>query len=220
MSADKEAPALVSTGVEELIKHAQALGLTWNMRLATVLAPQNVNKVQATYDGDTIAIGMIAINGPYTTNDRVYVIQVPPAGNYVIGAANGNGPMRRVATTTSILDSAANSGEQVVLSVTASLVANRTYKIRFEGGWDGDTIGGIVIGRIREDSISGTVIQGRRYEVSTTAGTTGMYAALEVEYSPSVTGAKTFVLTSQGGGNVFLAASTSSPAYLYVDYIY
>lgn len=62
--------------------NAQALGLTWTLRMATVV---DNSPVLATYDGDTEPIAMTSMIGAVTVNQRVYVIGVPPSGNFICG---------------------------------------------------------------------------------------------------------------------------------------
>lgn len=80
----REAPDLISAGAEGIQDRAQHLGLTWGLRPATVNSVA-LNSVLATYDGDTVPIGMVSMIGTLTTGARVYVLQVPPSGNFIVG---------------------------------------------------------------------------------------------------------------------------------------
>lgn len=70
---------------EAIADRGKHLGLTWGLRLATVAAagtdPQNV---LATYDGDDTPIGMTSMVGTLPSGARVYVMEVPPGGNFIV----------------------------------------------------------------------------------------------------------------------------------------
>jgi hypothetical protein len=71
-----------------LIKdNAARLGLTWEIKSAEVtgidLASGNM---LARYDGDPESIPMVSVAGVYGKGQRVKVLQVPPAGNFIIGS--------------------------------------------------------------------------------------------------------------------------------------
>jgi hypothetical protein len=77
-----EAPELVGVGVQTVVEDANRLGLTWQLKLATVT---DNSPAQAIYDGDTAAIGMVSMIGSLEVGARVYVLVVPPSGNFVVG---------------------------------------------------------------------------------------------------------------------------------------
>jgi hypothetical protein len=56
------------------------------MRLATVVAPGTFPT--AIYDGDTVAIAMTSMIGAVYAGQRVWVMQVPPSGNYIAGTVS------------------------------------------------------------------------------------------------------------------------------------
>lgn len=70
-----------------MVENANRLGLTWVMRRATVVnrTPGTIF-ITAQYDGDATPIGMVNLIGGVSNGARVYVLQVPPSGNYVIGS--------------------------------------------------------------------------------------------------------------------------------------
>jgi hypothetical protein len=73
--------------------------------------------------------------------------------------------------------------------------------------------------KIREDSVSGNVLDWRRYRAH---ATTNFPYRTEVEYEADATEDKTFVLTldrESGSGVSRRDASATSPSYFYVDYI-
>lgn len=82
-------PNIVDAGIQALINNAKRLGLTWNLRPATVANVSDVegaSTVMAVYDGDTLEIAMVSIIGaPLPSGIRVMVMQVPTGGNFIIG---------------------------------------------------------------------------------------------------------------------------------------
>jgi hypothetical protein len=88
--AGSSTPDLLSASVQSLLESASRLGLTWAINLATVVDPgatSTVGAIKATLDGDTEAITMFSMIGTLVQGQRIYVITVPPAGNYVVGTA-------------------------------------------------------------------------------------------------------------------------------------
>lgn len=69
---------------DAIVERAKHLGLTWGLRLATVVLGTNPAQVTATYDGDDTPIGMVSMIGPLPPDARVYAVQVPPGGNFII----------------------------------------------------------------------------------------------------------------------------------------
>jgi hypothetical protein len=83
-----EAPALISVGTQSLVDNASRLGLTWELKLGTVVAVTSTGAATVTLDADTVPIGVVSMVGTLTVNSRVYVMSVPPSGNFVIGQAS------------------------------------------------------------------------------------------------------------------------------------
>lgn len=89
-----------ATLVAALLAEARRLGLTWDIRPATVSATAG-SSVTAVYDGDTVPVPMVNLAGWVpAAGARVMAIAVPPAGNYVIGSATA-----ALAVKSRILDS-------------------------------------------------------------------------------------------------------------------
>lgn len=82
-----EAPDLISVGAQSLIDNAKRLGLTWDVRLATVIDGSITYGILAQYDGDDANIVMISLIGTLVNGTRVYVLEVPPSGNFIFGSA-------------------------------------------------------------------------------------------------------------------------------------
>jgi hypothetical protein len=74
--------------VQSLQDNSERLGLTWEIRLGTVT---DNSPIRVQFDSDTgtaaDASGVTTMIGPVYVGQRVYVISVPPAGNYIIGTA-------------------------------------------------------------------------------------------------------------------------------------
>ena len=87
-------PDEVQVFTKSIVDNATRLGLVWTIRQATVLDGSDPSNVFATYDGDTIAIPMQSIVGSPEPNARVWAIEVPPAGNYIIGFVT-TAPLRK-----------------------------------------------------------------------------------------------------------------------------
>lgn len=83
--ADKtqDAPALFSAGVSALVTEAKRLGISWNLTLATVIDETAPTVV---CDGDSENITVVSMVGSLYQDQRVYILQVPPSGNFVVGS--------------------------------------------------------------------------------------------------------------------------------------
>lgn len=92
------APEVVDAGIQAMLENAKRLGLVWTLRLATVIRGSDVAAISAVYDGDTQTISMTSVIGPLAIGARVYVVMVPPSGNYIIGTVS-TAPTYRYAET-------------------------------------------------------------------------------------------------------------------------
>lgn len=86
MTGEADAAALIQT-VQE---NAKRLGLSWDLTMATVVDGSDAGSISATFDADAdtglATLGLISMIGALAPGARVYVMQVPPAGNYIVGA--------------------------------------------------------------------------------------------------------------------------------------
>lgn len=82
---DEIIPDLIGIGAREIVANASRLGLIWQMRLATIVDGGTPPRVTAVYDGDTDEIGMTSMIGGLAPGARVFVLEVPPSGNYITG---------------------------------------------------------------------------------------------------------------------------------------
>jgi hypothetical protein len=94
LRAEQMAPDLIGVGAQALVRNADRLGLTWTIALATIFRD---DPLEAIYDGDSVPIGMISMIGVVLVGQRVYVIKVPPSGNFICGSPD-------LATTAAIAD--------------------------------------------------------------------------------------------------------------------
>lgn len=98
----QDLPQLISTAVQAVLSNPQRLGLTWRLLLGTVATVQDANNLSVSVDGDPVSIAAKSLIGMLAQEQRVYVIQVPPGGNFVIGyvtnleGLNGLLPVRLV----------------------------------------------------------------------------------------------------------------------------
>lgn len=100
-------PEEIVTFVQALKDNAQRLGLTWELRLATVNA---LDPTTVTFDGETEPLANSEItniaNQPIGIGSRVWVLLVPPAGVYVISRVGQLGMRARVSNNPTIPNNA------------------------------------------------------------------------------------------------------------------
>ncbi len=82
MTAPGPAQDLAVAQVQAIIENAQKLGLVWILRQATIV---DDSPILATQDGDTEPISHTSIIGTVASGQRVWVLVVPPSGNYIVG---------------------------------------------------------------------------------------------------------------------------------------
>jgi len=86
MSADE-----ISAGIETLVSEFQRLGLAWRLTKGTVFA-EDSNTPTLTLvvlDGDVDPSLCISMVGQVPQGARVYVMNIPPQGNYIVGIGSG-----------------------------------------------------------------------------------------------------------------------------------
>jgi hypothetical protein len=83
---------VISAAAKEIVQQAQSLGLTWTLRIATVVTSTLNQGLTIVFDGDTVTISATNITGQKLLGgDRVYAIMVPQSGNFVFGFADSLG---------------------------------------------------------------------------------------------------------------------------------
>lgn len=220
---DETGARLFQVGTRALVENARRLGLTWRLTLGTVTTSTSTDQFEVRLDGDTEPITVISMIGSHAIGTRVYVISIPPAGNYAIGWVTGDFPRypgTRIATSTMTVDSVAfTTTETVIATVTGDLIEGLTYRVIFDAGFQ-TTVDGILRLSIREDSLVGTVVQIRDFWIDASGGVNG--GRVEGFYTAVATGSKTFVATGDmilGAGSTSINATATFPAYLYIEYV-
>jgi hypothetical protein len=137
-------------------------------------------------------------------------------------AIAGKVPGQRIATMTPRTSNSAAIGttETVIDTVVAPVVAGRIYKVTWDGRVNASNAGNDYTASIREDSVSGTILQSVAQDIPIINRTPR--ERLEVEYEADATEDKTFVLTLDlvaGTGTVTGTGAATQKVNFYVDYI-
>jgi hypothetical protein len=96
--------AALTAAAQQVVADAKRLGLIWTLQNATVTS---TNPVKVEMDGDNVSIQVASMIGSVSLGLRVYVIQVPPAGNFIVGFV---GPVSARWQTMSLLNGWTNPG--------------------------------------------------------------------------------------------------------------
>jgi hypothetical protein len=80
--ADLPHPSTAQTTASAIVENAGRLGLTWDLKPATV---STIDPLTIIYDDDTVAVGATSMIGGLTKGTRVYALVTPPSGNFVTG---------------------------------------------------------------------------------------------------------------------------------------
>jgi hypothetical protein len=76
----------VAAGMSQLINQAKSLGLTWTLRMATIQNAVDPENIAGILDGDLQPLLMTNMTGTMLDSGmRVYVLLIPPAGNFIVG---------------------------------------------------------------------------------------------------------------------------------------
>jgi hypothetical protein len=86
---DSPQPIAATATADALVQNAGRLGLTWDLKPGTV---KSVSPLAIAFDDDTVAVGATSMIGAIKSGARVYVMVVPPAGNFIVGTPN-KGPL-------------------------------------------------------------------------------------------------------------------------------
>lgn len=132
MTDDQANPQSIAAdaSAQALVANAGRLGLTWDLRPATVVTTdKSTGKVSVIIDADTETVPADSMIGPLAPGDRVFVVIIPPGGIFVTGWVL-NGPSRLIARG---VRSAAKTGivgtELGALRVNIPLLGGYTYRI-------------------------------------------------------------------------------------------
>jgi len=78
-----EALVTANATAQALVENADRLGLTWDLKPATVTTVSPT--IQLIVDGDTASVSVTSMIGDVFTGQRVYVLDIPPAGLFIVG---------------------------------------------------------------------------------------------------------------------------------------
>lgn len=83
MTTTAQDAQVLSAQAKAIVERAKALGLIWTLRPATV---NNIVGTDAMvkYDADSELVGAVSLDSGVFAGDRVMMIQVPPAGNFIL----------------------------------------------------------------------------------------------------------------------------------------
>lgn len=88
--SSQDLPQLFSVQAQAVVDRAKALGLTWTLRPGSVDSVITGSSIKVIYDGDTEPLGAVSLVGALLPSDRVMMLQIPPAGNYILGRIGGS----------------------------------------------------------------------------------------------------------------------------------
>jgi len=172
----------------------------------------------------------VATWSPRETNETAYPIErtlerMAASVDEEIAAAVGGGsgpyPGQRIATTKATTDSPSTTTEIVVDSVTAPLVAGRTYMVSYMATVQG-VAGDAARSFLRENNLAGAELWNARVHIAGT-GSQGWPLWMTCEYTAVSTASKTFVATLTrgfGSESVMALGAANRPRFLYVDFAY
>jgi|EndMetStandDraft_3_1072993.scaffolds.fasta_scaffold17634_2 hypothetical protein len=162
-------PGLMTAAVQQAVEQSRALGLTWTLRLATATSVTEV-----ILDGDDKIINVISMIGPLFPTMRLYVMMIPPAGNFVVGGAYG---FRKPAV-----------GAEAVRSLTTqSIPSGVATDIIFDGvAWDS----------------SGYATAGQASLLVPSANAGVFLMSLRVEMSPATSGTRNYLQISVSSSGI------------------
>ena len=205
-------PDEVTAIVQAIRADARRLGLVWRIRPGTVETTDGENAI-GSLDGDGgVLIPMINLVGA-VAGERVFVIEIPEGGNYIIGRPGQAALVDRV---DSVANSAAVGAEAVVLtSNSITFMENAAYRAVLRGATQSSASASAVY-RIRQTNLSGTIL----HVTQDLGNTTGF-----TQYDEMVIGrgvgsgdlVDNLVLTLQAGsGTVTMLGNTAFVRYLEV----
>lgn len=135
----------------------------------------------------------------------------------------GRIPGERIGITIETADSSTFTAETVIATLVIPTVVDRTYQV-----WAWVTLASTVdnddvTARIREDNVSGAVLQESNWELThDLQSTRGVSDTLVADYVADATENKTFVLTGEraaGTGSIRREASATKPTSFWANYV-
>lgn len=222
-----EAPSLISVGTQAMVENASRLGLTWQLRPATVTSVSSPTQVMATYDGDTVPIGMVNLIAPLLVGARVMGMAVPPSGNFIIGSSANNPAAGLIAIGARNTSSTPAAGAQGVIRLdNVQLYAGRDYIFRTSSLNVFSTVAGDT-GALRftyelggTTATTGSTVYGiwNTSAIVTTGSGTG--AILSVKFTATTTTKLSLLLITQrvsGTGLISVFAGGTAPCQIMVE---
>lgn len=220
MSQPNGEAATTVAQVKAITENADRLGLTWTLRPGTVSVSSPLTVIM---DGDSVAIDMFSMCGTVFAGERVWVISVPPSGNYVVGRMTAPYRARQTldaASSTVTFSNIPTNLARLILRWNArgDAVANtRTIALQVNGSasavYSSETIQGnnatvttaatagatsIIIGIMTAASAAANIFGSGRCEMVSWDGTTGSLGLI-FESQALGTGVANFFKTNGGG---------------------
>lgn len=212
-----------SASIAALVENAKRLGLTWDLRPATVIST-NPSKLAVTVDGDDAAVSAVSMIGTVGIGDRVFVLLVPPGGVFIVGVTGpGRGIIARGVRTTNFTVTTTELGCQRLDGV--ALLGGHTYRIststlNWLPGLANQAVNvGIRINLTGSATTSSTEIGLATIEAtSTLAPRQGVVATCDYTPGSDQTASVllSFIVIAGGGTGTIFGASTG-PICLYVE---
>jgi hypothetical protein len=100
--ADSSSTVPIDAAITQVVADPSRLGLTWQLRQASIVSLDPT--ITAQVDGDDKAVTVYSMIGPVFISQRVYVLTVPPGGNFIAGFV-GPAPDVQIVTTNTGLSS-------------------------------------------------------------------------------------------------------------------
>jgi hypothetical protein len=200
-------PEVIAIQLKAIVENAKRLGVTWGLRLATVnVANTDTGAVEVIYDGDDVPIGVVSMIGPLVPETRVYVLAIPPAGNFVVGGDLSGAPARgviaygqRTTNKTSI-----TSEVGFVRLDNVPLVKGRWYQIKGQASFTNvttRTIHNIRYAQPGPATTSSTVLEEAIFQTAAVGGTGGT-GRVVTHFVPTDTAKYSFLYTLSAGSSI------------------
>lgn len=129
MMSDVDPVKVAAAAASSVVDNARKLGLTWQITPATVVSGFSPAATTVTLDADTEVISAVSTIGPVASGSRVYVVSVPPGGNFIVGNAFTGNP---IAPMTIVYRSSVQS---IASSAIGSPVQFETDEVNNFGMW-------------------------------------------------------------------------------------
>ena len=207
---------VLNAGARELVNQARNLGLTWTLRLATVVnsAPDSMTAI---YDGDSAAISMVNMSGnTLSPDERVYALIIPPSGNFVVGRVNNFGLVARV--DSAVYNNSSAAAEIAILTLPSTTYANGgvyEFKFRINTETNGPASNKTIC-RIRQGTgVLGTIVNNSNFYNNLGAGVETRTDSCYVGFDGALT--DTFTLTQIASLSTGTSATAANTDVFYFE---